>query len=154
MDNFNMMVMVVRKVIVKTSFLRRRLNWCLRSISISFLTKWSNWQTTLWRRFHFFEVSVFMSEVLSELFLSRIEFILLLFQELKFLLLVVKSKIIKELGCRFESAEDVEHPLAHFWKDFLTVSSLTSWFVLVQGILKVDELEVGNILDVQPLDLN
>lgn len=36
----------------------------------------------------------------------------------------------------------------------MTVPALASWLVLVQGVLKVDELAIRNILDKLPLDWN
>lgn len=69
-------------------------------------------------------------------------------------LLVVKCKIVEEFGCSFEAVEDAEHSLAHFWENLLAVSALTSWLVVVERILDVDKLSVGNVLDLNPLDLD
>jgi len=46
-------------------------------------------------------------------------------------LIIIIFEIIVESGCRSEALEDSNHSLASFWVDFLAVSSLTSWLVLV-----------------------
>lgn len=69
----------------------------------------------------------------------------------KLLLIIVILEIIVEPGRRSEALEDRHHPLACFGVNFLAVSPLASWLVLVEWVLNVDELGVGDVLDVNPL---
>ena len=92
--------------------------------------------------------------MVMELFLTRKVLVLLLFEELELFLLVIESEIIKELGGGFEGVEDVEHLLTDFREDFLAVTALTSWLVLIERVFEVDELEVWDVLYLKPLDLD
>lgn len=74
--------------------------------------------------------------------------------ESELFLLVIKCKIIKKFGWWFEIKENLEHSFANFWKYFLAVSALTSWFVLIKWIFNVNELGVWNILYLNPLNVN
>ena len=67
-------------------------------------------------------------------------------------MLVVEGKVIEELGAGFEAVEDAEHSFSYLWKNFLAVTALTCWFVVVQRILDMDELSVGDILYLNPLN--
>lgn len=69
----------------------------------------------------------------------------------KLLLIIIIFEVIVEPGRRPEALENGHHPLARFWINFLAVSALTSWLILVEWILNVDELGVGDVLDVNPL---
>ena len=51
--------------------------------------------------------------------------------ETKLLLLVVVCEIVKKFGWRFVIEEDLKHPLADLWENFLAISTLTCWLVLI-----------------------
>ena len=72
----------------------------------------------------------------------------------KLVMRAIKCKIIKKFGWWFEIKENLEHSFANFWKYFLAVSALTSWFVLIKWIFNVNELGVWNILYLNPLNVN
>lgn len=72
----------------------------------------------------------------------------------EFLLLVIKLEIVKELGGRSEIVENGEHTLTNFGIDLLTISALASRSVLVQGVFNVDELSIGDIFDLHPLNID
>lgn len=67
------------------------------------------------------------------------------------LLVIIIFEVIVEPGRRPEALENGHHPLACFWINFLAVSALASWLILVEWVLNVDELGVGDVLDVNPL---
>lgn len=46
--------------------------------------------------------------------------------------------------------ENGHHPLTCFGVNLLAVSALASWLILVEWVLNMDELGVGDILDVNP----
>jgi hypothetical protein len=82
---------------------------------------------------------------------SVLLFDLQLFQA-KLFLLVVEGKVIEELGTGFEAVEDAKHSFSYLGKNFLAVTALTCWFVVIQRILNMDELSVGDILYLNPLN--
>lgn len=68
------------------------------------------------------------------------------------LLLIEIQEISSQLRCSVKSTEDFDHLLTNFGGDFLAVTALASWLVLVQRVLQVDELAIRNVLDLLPLD--
>lgn len=72
----------------------------------------------------------------------------------EFLLFVIEFEIVKKLRCRSEAVEYGEHALTDFGVDLLTISALASRSVLVQRIFNVDELSVGNVLYLNPVNID
>lgn len=70
----------------------------------------------------------------------------------KLLLVVIIFEVIIESGRRSEALKDSYHPLTSFRINFLAVSSLTGWFVLIEWVLNVDKLSIWNILDEDPFN--
>ena len=70
----------------------------------------------------------------------------------EFLLVIVVLEVVIEACRGSEALEDSKHSFTGLWVDFLTVSSLACWLVLVQRILDVDELSVRDVLDINPFD--
>lgn len=68
----------------------------------------------------------------------------------KLLLIIVIFEVVVEPGRGSEALEDGHHPLACLRVNFLAVSPLASWLVLVEWVLNMDELGVRDVLDVNP----
>lgn len=75
-----------------------------------------------------------------------------IFENSKLFLLIIKLEIVKELGGRPEASENHEHLFTNFGEHFLAVTSLASRSVLIERIFNVDELGIGNILNLNPFN--
>jgi len=67
-------------------------------------------------------------------------------------LLVEEHEVVEDLGGSLEAFKDCEHLFANFWMNLLAVSALTGWLALIQRVVKMDKLIVGNILNEIELD--
>ena len=72
----------------------------------------------------------------------------------EFLLLIVELEVVNQPGCRDVVGKHDQHLLASLRVILCAVSSLTSWLVLIQRVFDVDELVVGNVFNMQPLNLD
>ena len=68
----------------------------------------------------------------------------------KLLLIIVIFEVIVEPGGGSEALENGHHSLTCFRVNLLAVSALASWLILVEWVLNMDELGVGDVLDVNP----
>ena len=95
-----------------------------------------------------------MSLPLLELILKLFSLISFLENHLFFVLLlfIVILEIIENFGDRFVLFEEVIELLSNIRKYLLGVITLVDWSIFIQLVLKSEQISIGNIFDLQPLE--
>jgi hypothetical protein len=95
-----------------------------------------------------------MSLPLLELILKLFSLISFLENHLFFVLLlfIVILEIIENFGDRLVLFEEVIELLSNIRKYLLGVITLVDWSIFIQLVLKSEQVSIGNIFDLQPLE--